>query len=709
VDPYAAAPPEPPIDPLGMAFPPTEAYGAMEALSVGPQLPEGYKPAKRPNKKLVLADKEDLLAEHGDRLRETEAMDRTLAPIRADLDVGHFEIDEDDIISGEKEVFPLQLLRAEHEFNCGMLAGMDRYIEHSSREKIDSEEVLAIEDACYYALQCFDRQYARQTGSARKRAMPNILQRRGGLVSLLTVNPDDAQCGASYSLLDPATVFPIWEGARGLSDVFRVYQDTGGNVIGAWADPTGGVERSVERITRKLGGGRAARNQLVDVVEYWNRDWVTVLVNDEPILTRQHGMARVPFIVTLGGFELPQGMSSGRREYWNDTTLEPGWHRGQESSPEVAAYWRPWGYQHLQTHAIMEAVAGRVLYDFRRSGNRPMLYEFDQYSAAKDRADISQMEGVVNRIPLGNKLSMLPTGPDGPTLAMLDGFLQANANQGLWTQIRTGQIPPQTPTAALGTMFDLGGGDRSALSDAIAMHERDVLEFFLELVRDWGAVMGKPGNRGVLEIPAQQPQYGSPVHLLTPEMIERAGVYLDLSLFHWKPDPALAQYLSTMLASGMSSPETAIRKARFVPDPAREMSRIEDAMLRQTPEVATMLKMSELEKQRDQAIAEGDWDSADKANVVVMQLEHMRNMQMMAGSAPPPGGAAGGGMGMGMGAGAMGGGGGGGGTVGAAQVSQQGLSLPELGFGEGHGGGRPVGTTQTRGPIDNTLISAPQR
>lgn len=704
-DPFAAFGPSPD------AIPSTDMLGLQPVQTVGPR-DRKDKEAPKPDPKDVLADCEALLEEHSERLQQTEAMYRALAARRNDLDIGHFEGDEEDIENGEIEVFPLNSLRDEHEFNNGVIAQMESYIEHSSRERNDAEEVLAIEDACYYALDCFSRQHSRAFGGLLKRYKPSTLQYTGALVSMLTADPDNDTCGVRYSAIDPMTVLPIMEGANGLSDMFRVYQDTAASIIGNYNDPDDKVEKAVtKRLSKHSGSNRAVRNHLLEVKEYWNKDHVVVLVEDETILERQHGIGRVPFVVTLGAFELPMGVTTGNRAYHDSTSTEPGWHRDSHAaSPDIAAQWRPWAYRHLPTHAIQEAVAGRTLTEFARSMFRPMIYEFDPYSRNQDTADLSQYARAVNKIPLGNKLSVLPTAPDAPTVAMLDQFLQGNANQGLWSQIRSGAIPPQTPSAALGSMFDLGGADRSALTDAISLHDRDVLEFYLELVRDWGPVMGKKGQRGALMIPSRDPQYASPFHRLTPEMIERAGTYLTVSMFHWRPDPAMAQYLSTMLSSGLSSPETAMRKSRYVPDPMREMQRIEDAMLRQEPVIATNLKIADLERQIEQAQAEGDDETTDRLMVAAMQLEFQNEQAIMAGAAPPPaGGSSGGAMGSVLGAGVPSPGGmSGPGAVGAP-ISQQGLSMPELGIGTGSQGGRPMGTTQPKTGMQNTTVTAPVR
>lgn len=712
MDPFAPAAPLAPD-----AFPATDALGLDPVLVVGPRLPEDYRPAKKPARKQLLADCEDLLTEHRGRLLQTHAMHAQLAAFRGDFDVGHFENDEQDIENGDVEVYPLDDLRAELEFNNGVIASMSTYIEHLSRERIDADEVLTIEDGAYFLLDCFARQHARQVGTNWRRDLPNVLQRCGGLVSKLTLDPDDPHCGLEYELLDPATCFPVWAGRRGISDLFRVYEAAAGDVIGAYGDPGGRVERQVMRLARTSANDavRADRNKPVEVKEHWNADWVTVLVEDEVILTRRHGYARVPFVVTLGGFELPRNLSASAWTVWGANSREPGLHRTADGTPDAAAHWRPWLSRLQQAHAIMEAVAGRTLTQFKRSAFPPMIYEYDMLTKGQDTAELSYYEKTINRVPLGNKLSILPTGPDGPTAAVLDGFMQRSANQGLWTQVRTGAIPPQTPSAALGTMFDLGGADRSAITDAIAHHLRDVLEWALALIRDWGPVLGIPGERGALPIPARDTSGRTPVHWLTADVIQRAGVGLDVGLHIDRPDPALAQWLATMMSAGLSSPETALRKSRYVPDPLRELRRIEDAMLRQTPEIATQLKIANLQEQLDDAIAAEDWRTADDLGVMILQLEWNAQQQMTQGLAPPPAGAGTGGTAMGTAMGTALGGGvpnpngmPGPGAVGAPLVAG-GLSLPELGIGQAQQGGRPINSTQPREATAPRRVTAPPR
>ena len=171
-----------------------------------------------------------------------------------------------------------------------MIAQMDTYIEHQSRERIDADEILAIEDACYFFRQDAARQYEDEWHSSLTRAKPATLQYTGALVSMMTADPDRPS-GVRYSFIDPMQFFPISEGPAGLSDVWRVYENTAARIIGSYRDESGEVEAKIKELIRHKSG-RAARNELLEVTEYWNRDHVQLIVQDTEIFTRGHGIGR---------------------------------------------------------------------------------------------------------------------------------------------------------------------------------------------------------------------------------------------------------------------------------------------------------------------------------------------------------------------------------------------------------------------------------
>lgn len=712
--------PPPPVDPMLDPYPNTSMFGAMPVVTVGPTDPD-YVPAKKPKAKEYVGIIEDVMSAHEPRL----SIAREMADWLDHTNVGSFEIDADDIIDGEVETWPLSMLRDDHEFNNGMIASMDLYFEHASRERIDDEEVLALEDACMWWWLCEQRQHARRLGSVLKRDIPNYLQRTGALVGMDTVDPDNPECGLKMSLIDPLTIFPIFGGDAGLLEVYRVHEMAVADIIGNYASKSEKDQAKLMRIARKTNGGGDYLRMLT-VKEIWNRDWFTLVVEEDEIFSRRHGMGFVPFTIVLGGFDLPPGLSGGNMDLWDESTSEPGIHRSLNGDRDLTRHWIPWAWRRTRMHAIKEAIAGRTLTQSRRDMNPPMVYEFDPVTKDQDRAEITTNEKKINRIPLGNKLSVLPTGSAGPTLATMQLFLQQNDQQGLWSLMRAGEVPPQTPAAAMGTMIELGGADRSPITHAIELFHTLRAERRLKIAEEWLPAMGRKGARGSLSIPSQGQGYGyaSPIHTLTREMIERAGCYVNCALFAWQPNPAMAQFIATIMGAGLSSPETALRKMRYVPDPLRELQRIEDHQLHQLPAVLNQVTLSRLGKEFQKAWDEGDYETADERMVAIQVLEFEQEQMIAQGMMAPIGGVPAGGAVAGEGQTESGTPPPGpsipppptngrplpgmGGTTAGNGLGQQGLVLPPIGVYSGRQGGRPQQTTQTKPMTRNPTVTAPR-
>jgi hypothetical protein len=675
-------------------------------VQIGPRLPEDYTPAKRPNKKYTTEQADEIKGMHAMRLREAQEMAEWLNHTR----VGYFEDDEDDIIDGLIETMPITTLAADHHYAVGAIAGMEPYVTLLNRDTTETEEALAIEDAVYYLLQCQSRQYQREYGQLIAYQRPNHLMRFGALVSLATVNPDNEECGIDMSLINPLTVFPVWEGKAGLTEVFRVYEDTIPNIAGNYGGRYGKERDRIERILKKIGGDGADRLAKYSVVELWNRDWVQVVVDDREVLTRRHGYARVPYTISLGGFDQPPGVSVGMTQEPFEMNTLWGSVQVTDDTMDIARQWRPFAYRKIKPHAIKEAVYGRMLTNFKDARNPAKIYEFDVMTQHLNTGEISFRPGHLNEIPLGNKLSAMPTAPGAEVVAPLMMGVDVNSEQGPWSQLRAGMIPPQTSDSALGTMLELGGADRAILASTIQSHITREMEWCLEILRDWGPSIKTGPERGVLYVQTADGYGNTPLKVVTPEMIERAGTYIDITLFHFRPNPAMAQFINAMRAPGgasgkpLVSDETARRHVKMVPDPDREGYRIEREQLNAAPPIAIQRQLKLIDEEIAREIELGDDDNADALMVSGIELDFMHMQQVLAGQAAPPppppvppGAAAGANTDV---------------TpqpLPSTPPDMQGMSNPQMGKGVGMQGGRPQGAGQPKEPTRATGVTAPQR
>ena len=196
------------------------------------------------------------------------------------------------------------------------------------------------------------------------------LLRFGMLVGLDVLNPDDPESGLDMQLIDPLTVFPSgWGSPYGPTEVYRVFEDSNEGIIGAYGGRPGSAEyeRIREKVARKATkrkrGNRSVMSteELRTVTECWNRDWLTVVLDEDvELLSRKHGYRRLPFTIRVGAFDQPAGVSIGSSQQhgapethstdWGDVTIS-------SRSVDLARLLRPYGWKHVWAHRIAEAVS----------------------------------------------------------------------------------------------------------------------------------------------------------------------------------------------------------------------------------------------------------------------------------------------------------------------------------------------------------------
>lgn len=682
---------------------------------IGPDLPPEYREAPKPRITWTVPDAQAEQAAHGLRLAQAREYAQWLSGEKSGL----FADDMQAVRDGKVEPFHITTLRADHEYIVGTVASMDLYLTLAGRDLTESAEALAVEDAALYFRLCEIRQHAIRWGASLKWAEPNHLQRYGMLVGLDTLDPDNPECGLRMSLIDPLTVFPVWGGDGGIDTVYRVYQDTPQNILGTYGGKYGREYDRVRRIVRGVAGtdagGRLKPDQLLTVTECWNRDWCQVVLEDEKELcNRRHGYAENPFTIVYGGFDQPPGVSAGVNQPTDAYELNTLW--GQitisDRATDIARSARPFQWRKLRAHAQREATAARAFTLLRDFPNPTWIHEMDPMTKHLNTADIKAEPGHVIEVTLGNKLSTLVKAPGADLIAPVETLHQINAEQGPWSQINAGGIPPQTSDSAIGTMLELGGAAQSVIVQTLELFAQLRGEARLRRWRDWGKALGPDGQRGSIPIP-QQPQYAGtyPPQQLTPEILKRTGCYLQASLFHWRANPGLAQYVMQLRTPGgasgapLISDETARRTLRIVQDPDREAFRIEDEMVNAMPAIAVQRTLKRIDREIAAEIEAGDYENADALMVAGIELEFERQKQLMAGMAAPPTPPPGAG---GETVPPAGDASAAGGAAPPQAPDAQGLSMPQMGDAVGMNGGRPQAGQEPQGMQSATTVTAPR-
>jgi hypothetical protein len=684
----------PPEQPLATGY-------AAKAAALGEE--DDYVPGPKLDKDWLLETAEGLRADHSVRIAQA----KTYSHFLDGSNPGTFEEDADLIEDGIMETMPLLGAREEHEFRVGWLASHDPYPRMLNRDLIDGDEAIVVEDTVLYDLQCEARQYARRhAGTDINLARATHLLRFGAIVGIDILDPEDTQSGLEMDLLDPLTFFPVWGGPHGLLEGYRVYEDTNEAIIGTFGGKPGTreyrrIEDKVKRTATKTKRGKRnvmTRGELRTVTQAWTYDEMVVVLDEEVELLRvQHGYRRVPITVTLGAFDQPVGVAIGTE--WDE--MEPrqyptNWGQVTVSgaSMDLARQWRPFNWRQMWAHQIAEAVAGRQLSFLKWAADPFMQYRFDPSTdAANKLAEKPQLlPGEWVRVPLPNELSIVSPVMDPTAAAGVAANLQANASGGgFLTQMRLGAVPPQTSGSAMTKLQMAGGASDITLVRALQSSIRARAEWRLELRRVFGDAIGDP--LGVVRVPARQ-GYASPIHALTPDLLDRAGTEVDIELFQFTPDVAAAQWATTMRtpspATGkpLASDGTLRRRLKIAPDIEREEARIEREILNAQPPVAQQLQIAALQRDLEEAQDAGDDETAADLMIQIAELTYLHDLSVMKGEAAPPNGSAPGGQQT---------------PPALAQPPQTpalpGTSLPEQGIAVGDQGGRPFGASGPPQPV----------
>lgn len=686
--PPPVAPPFPsPLDPLLQAPPPMDPMMTADPLFtgqpmapmplpivVGPVPAPWYRRPPRPKLTDVLDDAQREKDDHEGRVLLAGEMIR-----RLNLETnGTFERDREGVESGEIEPFWSTDMRDEHDAACSSIMRMDWNVEALYRESMDREEAAAKEDLAHYLFECESRQHSRSGFAGIKWALADILQKYGMLVGFDGLNPDDWECGLRMRLIDPATVFPVHEGDRGLRCVYRQYYATASQVLGDF-DSDGSVERKLRKFAQD-GSGRYDPHFVGEVVEYWDRNWCLVAFEGEQILLREHGYARVPFTITYGcfgqqGFTTIPDLMATDEYLFGDEARGSARGRGNRRD-DLIRIAQPFLWRRCKPHDIEEAVNSRLLTALRRSMLPPMVVKQGIVSAEEGDPQIDPNEGGITRLREDDDIQVLPNLPAPEVMTPLMNAMTQNKQTGMASGVLMGQNPAaQTSGFALDILASVGMEKWSPLVMTIEQFITERTEWRMELLRDWGAILGMEGNRGTMFVPRRNmnPRTGeATAHEVTPDTLKRTGVRVKVRLHKFNPQAigGIANGMAILSNLGAVDKRTIIETTGITTDPDGMLKRIEDEALEAVPEVLQARTLRRYVKEAQRAMERGDEETAEELLAEVQfvaeqmaqmqrdkQMEQATLDQQFAETVPQP----------------------------------QGMSMPMMGVPTGQEGGRPPG------------------
>lgn len=628
----------PPPDPMGQLAPvppPVEEF-----VPPGPSsVPVWYQ--EPPSPKI-----EDLLEEaESERQDHTERVDlamRTLQYLNGERTGVMHAFDIDEIEAGRLMRGTLTDLRDEHDAYVAHIAAMDWNCNIPVKDSIDKEENVAKEDAAHYAFENMQRQHSNAGNASLRAALPDIAGKYGMLAASLVIDPLNDECGLRFQMLDPATVFPVYEGGMGLARVYRLYEATASQVMGSFFDATGTLAKKVRK--EATSNKRYDPHDIGEVMEYWDRAWVVVAWKGKELLRRKHGYAKVPIKIKWGSFGM-QGFTQTSQLVDDDGTVMRtfGVSRGSDlRRRDLARMAQPFLARRFRAHDFEEGVMGHVATAMRRQLNPTWLQQLGLQSHNEGSIAVKQGEGELIIARDDDVLTPQPPLMTPDVLNAITALTTQNKQTGMASGVIMGAIPGgQTNGSAIDILGQAGTEKWRPLVTMIEEFLTELIEWAFELWRDWGGILGMEDNLGVVEVPRRSPNPRTgeaPAHELTPEILRRVGIRAKVELRRFNPNnlTQLINGLAVMYNMGAIDVRTVIDTVGLTTNPDLMMERVEDEKLDQVPEVLQEKTLRRLYKQAEIAEKRGDMESArenmNRAYFIASQMQH----RMMYGQPTDP-------------------------------------------------------------------------
>jgi hypothetical protein len=657
-DPMAAAaapPPAPapmmppaPMDAvsLGTSLAPTDAPVIPPSIALGPVLPKWYKRPSKPKLTEVIEDAEQEKDDHALRINLVSEMIDVMDGRR----IGQFERDSELIEAGEVEVFQLTDIRDEHNAACTWGAGMDLSFSATSRDVVDRDEAAAKEDFLHFLFEMWSNRHSDAGYGHLQWSLFDTIQKTGMLAAWIQPDPTDPDLGLDLRMIDSSTVFPVYEGTRGLAKVYRVYTAKAGDVVGNFGDDDGEVERKVKKIA-KGDSGRYDHRFEGEVIEYYDRHWGMVVYEGTMIRTWEHALGAPPFVITPGCFG-QQGFTRtpDPTQPFSREDMVRGVSSSSDRSYDLSRVYQPFLQRRLRAHYQEEALAGRLMTMARRQMNPATVLKQGMLSQQDGIPEIDTTEGAVTALRDDDALEPFPNSPDQNIYQPLMMLVGQNRQTSMPPSLVLGQgIPAQSSGTAIDIAAQNGLEHWTPLVLCVEAFLTQVGQRALQIIQDWGDILGEDGSRGELSVPRRNPSSApgeiSIYHALTPEMIRRTGTRVRARMSKFNPLTMGGVANALIMAKSMNSIDqtSIIRILGFDPDIEGVKQRIEEDMLNDVPEIKQSKTLRTLKKQALRAIALDDMETAEEianeARYVAsqMQMSSLAKLKMIAGAAEPAG------------------------------------------------------------------------
>lgn len=503
----------------------------------------------------------------------------------------------------------------------------------NARTSADRDEAVMKEDFLYYLRAEAIRQFADAGMGSRPIAEAKNAFRYGRVVARNTLNLDAMgpdECAFHMHLLDPATCFPHFEGARGMTRMTRVYRQTVGECLGDHDDAKGSAEKKLLQDKRSEATKNLERDTEIEVCEFWDCKHYAVFAAG--ILIKgpvAHDYGEPPFVYRIVETGDPSNAitpTTGKKGRINTSVQSRREDLRKKGQSAIAG--------RILTHTQREIMLGRLYTEFMEERNPALIIKQGLMGQSDGPPEIVVGEGGRSYIQADDDVTRPPKQPIPATFGPLAAASAEDNARSSLPPAAYG-VNPQANTSgyAIEGLNESGKDKMAPIIACLEAFHAGCAEQLLRFYRDWGHLLGEDGARGTLYVPRQQPGNDEPpVFTLTPDVIERTGTRCDaeLSELRLQTMNQVLNMLGMARSQGLITRYDAIRFAKLPGhrDPFRTTKEIDLETLKEMPEY----KMKELLKY----VFEVEQDP-EASNFILKQLMQTASPGGGGQGGPPPG------------------------------------------------------------------------
>lgn len=523
---------------------------------------------------------------------------------------------------------------------ANMMGGIAITVESPSHDEQSDADAQTVENWCHWDQEQVRMQYADDRSGVRQRDEFFYLLLHGVIAARVLPDLADPDYQWIDDLLDPSTCFPVFGGGKqGLVRMTRRYTSTVGDILETYGGASRGLDKKLlEALGETNESVGAIINRQVELVEYWDRRWRAVTMNDgTPILpVMEHGYGRVPFIYVTalgepmsmqtpnGGYAIKDGVLGALRVPVGDV------FDMSQKGVSVIHYL-------INTHRLREAIYTILYGQIEKAANPPLMRYRAPQLMGRDSPVYDLKAGGNNFAVMGlEKIEAIPTSPQptdvSPTIQALEAEQMAGgmnpASQGM-------EMGANASGYALDTLIAVA--KEMILPYMMAFENYLMLKFRLklELYKD---VIGEFYS---LRIP-EKGLYGRPraIRELTVEVVNNVGCSVKVKAKNNSDSAKMqqAQYATTMMSAGLMSQRAAMSEAG-VDDPTAMLNEVLADNALQHPQVMQLYGIPLALEARGASNLAAMWMEIVAKPIIqeiMMQQQMMQNPMMGAGGGGAP-------------------------------------------------------------------------